>query len=204
MEQTTEQIIADAYAALPPVVQDAVASADLSEKLKSLAQKHQLHLDKWAILENEIAMALLGITDPEDLKENIQTHVGIDSALALAIANDAAELVFNPIQEKLRESVAGSIETQHTTDMPVTLSHDHALAIQEAGIELPTSIKMDNTILKKDGSVAERVEKSIAAIIEKRASDPNHQSAEPKEKSIAADSSFARKNVAGDVYREQI
>ncbi len=104
----TDQIIKDAFMALPKVLQKAITDADVQSKLRKLAEVHKLHLDKWIILENEIMMALLGITNPDDLPETISKRVGIPLEKATQITNAAGEIIFGPIKDQLKNAVGDS------------------------------------------------------------------------------------------------
>ncbi len=100
-----EQQLTDAFSNLPKVLQDVISSADVQQKLRNLADVHKLHLDKWNILEYEIMQALLGITDPNSLPQNISKAINIPLEKAQEITNSVVKIVFNPIQKKLREKV---------------------------------------------------------------------------------------------------
>ncbi len=103
-----DQILKDAFLRLPKVLQNAIINADVQANLRKLAKVHKLHLDKWTILENEIMMALLGITDVNDLPYAISEQVGIPLEQALQITNSVAEIIFDPIQNELKNSVGES------------------------------------------------------------------------------------------------
>ena len=101
-----DQILKDAFLNLPKVMQDTITDSNVQAKLRQLSSKYDLHIDKWGILENEIMMTLLGISEPEKLAENISNEVGISLDQAMAISNDVGEIVFTPIQNKLKKSVS--------------------------------------------------------------------------------------------------
>lgn len=121
-------VVKEAFERLPAVLRDAISSSDVQASLRKLADTYKLHLDKWDILENEIMMALLGITDPNRLMANIMQEVGLPKEQALAITKDVAAIVFDPIQSKLRAEVgearsaveeadATTLRTRHTIDL---------------------------------------------------------------------------------------
>ena len=111
-----DQILKDAFLALPKVLQEAITNADVQANLRKLADVHKLHLDKWAVLENEIMMALLGITSPQELPHAISEQVGIPLAQAQEITNSVAEIVFDPIQDELKGEVGESRNTLENID----------------------------------------------------------------------------------------
>ena len=90
---------------LPKVVQDAILSADVEKRLRTLADSHKLHLDQWQILENEVMFTLLGMQRVEDLEKNITSEVGLDAATAHALAGSISEVVFDPIRQELERQL---------------------------------------------------------------------------------------------------
>ncbi len=123
-----EQALKDAFLALPKVLQEAITNADVQANLRKLADVHKLHLDKWVVLENEIMMALLGITDPNDLPYAISEQVGIPLEQAQQITNSVAEIVFDPIQNELKGKVGEHKSTLENIDYsPIHTKQDHPI-----------------------------------------------------------------------------
>ncbi len=116
MSITNKQQIEDAFTNLPQVLQDAVTDADVQAKLRALADVHKLHLDKWTILEDEIMKGLLGITNIDELAQNIQEKVGLSSQQATEISNSVVKIVLIPIQDKLHTEVGESQSTLESID----------------------------------------------------------------------------------------
>jgi hypothetical protein len=121
MDEETEyqQLIKARMAELPQPVQDAINSADVTKRLRELATTHQLHLDQWDVLENEVRMTLLGVKDSGDLAKNIQSEVGVRPEVAEALADDISRVVFEPIRQELERQ----------------LEHPDAQAKVETGVE---------------------------------------------------------------------
>lgn len=185
-------VIQEAFANLSPVVQKVLTSADLELKLQKLSKTHALHLDKWTLLENEITMTLLGITDPDALVGNIEAHVGVPHEIAQAIANDAATEIFNPIRDELEESL------QHDRARGVHIPTEQKMALESSGIDIPKA-------------VIEEAPKTVASIVAARIAEaesvPTSTTLPNKDtlpKNPVADSSHMRKSIANDLYREQV
>lgn len=104
---------------LPKVVRDAIRSADIEKRLRSLADTHKLHLDQWGKLENEVMLALLGFQPVEDLQQNIKSEVGTSDEIAAALAADISKVVFEPIRQELERE----------------LEHPDAKAKEESAVE---------------------------------------------------------------------
>ncbi|MFZ2593862.1 MAG: hypothetical protein WAX38_03770 [Minisyncoccia bacterium] len=186
MEQTTEEIYKDAFNALPKIVQDAINSSDLTGKMRKLAEKHKLHLDKWSILEDEITFALFGITPPENLVGSIQKELGISMEEAIAINNDAVEIIFEPIRLQLQE-VATSRAAERTVTVPV----DQQKMLAEMGESLPTGARAEV-----------QNSKTVFQIIQERAEKKVDTTGTAPTSNNAGDSTAERHTVKEDMYRE--
>jgi len=99
--------LAEQFKSLPKVVQDAITSADVQEHMRALAEKHQLHVDQWELLENEVMLTLLGLEPIEKIAENIKNEVGVPQDVAAALAADISKIVFEPIRGELERSLGG-------------------------------------------------------------------------------------------------
>lgn len=114
-----DTIIKERFAELPPVVQAAIVSADVQNHLRELAKKHNLHLDQWGDLEDQVQMTLMGIEDSNELTNNIEKNVGVAHDIALALAQDISTIVFEPIRQELERQ----------------LDHPDAVAVAKTGVE---------------------------------------------------------------------
>lgn len=100
-----ETLLAERFAQLPPVVQEAITGGKVTEKLRKLSETHKLHLDQWQILETQVKLTLLGIESATDLDKNIQEEVGLDATAAGALTNAIFSTVFEPIREELERGL---------------------------------------------------------------------------------------------------
>lgn len=100
-----DKAFAERLAMLPPVVQQAIQSADLEKHLRALADSHKLHIDQWELLENEVKLALLGFEDAEKLPENLRDVVGVDTQTADELATAINDEIFEPIREELERAL---------------------------------------------------------------------------------------------------
>lgn len=115
--------IKERFSLLPQVVQDAITSADMSKRLRELASKHQLHVDQWEALENEVQLTMLGLQPLEELGKNLTDELHIPFDVANPLAADISRIVFEPIRAELerllehpeaKEEVHSDIETAAT------------------------------------------------------------------------------------------
>ena len=89
------------FAALPPIIQDSITSADVEAHLRALSDTHQLHIDQWVILENTVMLSLLGVTKIEGLAHEIETKVGIEAKDAALLAGEISTIIFDPIRGEI-------------------------------------------------------------------------------------------------------
>lgn len=97
--------LAERFATLPSVVQDAITSADVQESLRSLAKTHKLHIDAWQLLENNVLLTLLGFQQTSDLASHLTTDLKLSPEAAQALANDISKIVFEPIRSVMEEKL---------------------------------------------------------------------------------------------------
>ena len=110
-EKELQQQLAERFKQLPKVVQNAITSADVEAHMRALAETHKLHLDQWALLENEVMLTLLGFQKTEDLAENLRKEVNVDETTARALADDVSKIVFEPIRGELEKQLERPGET---------------------------------------------------------------------------------------------
>lgn len=106
MEPNVDEVLNEHFEQLPKVVQQAITSANVEKRLRTLAEKHKLHFDQWITLENEIMLVLLGIQPIDQLAKNIAEEVNIPLESAQTIAQDASDTIFLPIEEELERVLA--------------------------------------------------------------------------------------------------
>lgn len=118
-ETDIQKLLKERFASLPKPVQDAISSEDNSKHLRELADNHKLHIDQWERLENEVMMALFGVTPIDELEGQIQKQVGVTADVAKGLTADISKIVFSPIREELERQ----------------LEHPEAKAAQVSGVE---------------------------------------------------------------------
>lgn len=104
-ELDLSEVIKERFGKLPKVVQDAITSADIQKRLRQLADTHQLHVDQWESLENEVMLTLLGIEAVENFEKNLTNEVGVTPDIAHTLAESVNSVVFEPIREELERQL---------------------------------------------------------------------------------------------------
>ncbi len=100
-----EKALKERFEKLPPVVQNAITSADVEKRMRELADTHKLHLDQWQSLENEVMLTLLGVQPIENLEKNLISEVRVTAEIAKSLAGDISKIVFEPIRGELERQL---------------------------------------------------------------------------------------------------
>src|SRR5580692_2611988 len=104
-EKDLDVKLQERFKELPKVVQDAITSADVEQRMRALADTQKLHLDQWEALENEVMLALLGFQPVEDLQKNIKSEVGVSEEVAKILTAEISKIVFEPIRGELERQL---------------------------------------------------------------------------------------------------
>lgn len=177
MDPELREEIKRRMAALPQSVQDAIAAIDIEKQLRSVSSTHKLHVDQWAILENQVMLTLLGFQNPMQLAGNIESEVGVTSEEASVLAHDISTIVFEPIREELERQ----------------LEHPEA-----RGKQISAEEAARNQILATEGVVA-----GVAPATPPTPKPTEKATRAPISSSYTARGDSAkRKDVSGDPYRE--
>jgi hypothetical protein len=205
MDPDTNQIdmnkaLAERFATLPKVVQDAITSADVQKHLRNLAEGHKLHVDQWQVLENNVMLTLLGFQPVAELTQHLQKDLEVTEEVAAELATNISTIVFSPIRSEMEQHLS------HPTAVQAAVSDVEAIraqALQGAAAE--------NTPAPASETVATAPDTAPpapgAAVVPATPPPPP-----PQEKAVraqiagtyTASKSHERKSIEGDPYREQI
>src|SRR3989344_5933033 len=180
-EQDLKEQIQERFKQLPKVIQDAVTSADVEKRLRILADTHQLHVDQWQLLENNVMLTLVGFQPMEELAENIRSDLGIREEAAERLAADVSKIVFEPIRQEMEREL-GHPDAKAKEMSDIEVAREHILTEHEAPQAPPPAIRPATPPPPPPTTRAERGPASGA-----------YKSGEP---------SVARKSVEDDPYRE--
>src|SRR3989344_1121569 len=108
------EIIRERFSKLPELLRNAITSADVPEKLRTIATKHRLHIDQGQLLENETYLVMLGLDTTENFTRNIKKELGIDEIMAREITSEVQVGIFLPIREFLKTKT----DTESVPEVP--------------------------------------------------------------------------------------
>lgn len=127
MELTPElqETIKEKLASLPPALRQVIDDPKTRERMRAIAEKHELHLDQGVLLENEVTLVMLGLEDVKSFSGNIKRELNVTEEVANAITADVAEEVFLPLREALKEVLEAqnqeaAQQTEEAADTPRT------------------------------------------------------------------------------------
>lgn len=183
-----EKILEERFARLPAVIQNAITSADVESHLRELANRHQLHLDQWNLLENEVMLTLLGMQEMSALKDNIVKTVGVSDEVGKALADDIAQVVFQPIRNELERQLA----------------HPDAHAEQASDVDAVRTATLAQEAAPANAPTATPVPTITPATPPAPPPEVKAVRADPSPAYTPQVPSHERKDIAGDPYREQV
>ncbi|RJR12869.1 hypothetical protein C4585_02820 [Candidatus Parcubacteria bacterium] len=179
-EQTElNTLFAERLKLLPQPVQNAIITANVEKRLRSLEGTHKLHVDQWELLENEVMLALLGIQPAEDLEKNIAQEVGLAPEVANTLARDISLNIFEPIRAELERE----------------LEHPEAKSEEKSGIEVAREQVLAGNQQETAPAVipATPLQPPPTTKVERGPASGTYKPGEP---------STERKNIHDDPYRE--
>ncbi len=130
--KTIEELISSRLAELPDYVKHAIASVSPSQKVAAIAQQNNLHVDQAGVLEQEVLLSMLGITDPNAFADELVTEGGFERVVADKIAGEVAAELFLPIRDAMRRFT--DEEAAREEKVPALPAEDTQSAVQALGI----------------------------------------------------------------------
>ncbi len=103
MENFTDEQILEMYKNLPEDLKEAIFSVEMTEAVKRIGGKYQLHIDKVGALGNETGMVMLGVTHPKDFILNLSKRLEVVQETARKIAEEVNAQIFAKVRESLKK-----------------------------------------------------------------------------------------------------
>ncbi|HUD02865.1 MAG TPA: hypothetical protein VMR46_02485 [Candidatus Paceibacterota bacterium] len=93
-------------AALPPEVKSLLYSKEMDDVMQQIGTKHQLHIDQIGELESEVAAAMIGISQMQELPQNISDTLEVDMTKSNALVADINLLLLDKIRSSMKKNDA--------------------------------------------------------------------------------------------------
>lgn len=139
-EQEKAQKIMEVYQSLPSDLQFALTNSDISNKVQTIGNRHNLHIDKISMLELEVMLVLLGIERVSEFVSSITKQLQISPSEADAIASDVHTVIFNSVKESL-VGIESELVEDDKTDKPATTDQNTDIDQLESHAEILHAIE---------------------------------------------------------------
>lgn len=141
------------FTLLPPELQSAITSSDYQTKLFEISKKHKMTYEQLGVLEMETTMVLLGMTKPDDFRDEVQVELKMNDPEVEALVKDISDVVFVP----LRESLKKVYEVKAQTEAPRGKTANE----EDAGVK--TLAGGDKNVLASAGISIEETKPTVAS-----------------------------------------
>jgi hypothetical protein len=118
MADQTSDDIQKKIATLPPEVRRLLYSTEMSGDIQQIGARHQLHVDQVGALEAEVAAVMIGVTQSNELAENIADALNLDRAKSEEIATDVGNTIFAKIRDAMKQGPAQAAPAEKSVVMP--------------------------------------------------------------------------------------
>ncbi len=98
--------MADRFALLPEELQKVIMGSNYQQQLFDIAKTHKMTFEELGTLELETTMVLLGMTRPENFRDEIQSELKKNDLETDTLVKDINEKVFAPVQGALERVYA--------------------------------------------------------------------------------------------------
>lgn len=181
MDTLTEEQILERYEALPDDLKEAIFSVEMTETIKGIGAKYDLHIDKIGTLANEAGMVMFGATRPKDFVPNLMSRLGVDKDTADKIASDVNSQVFLKVRESLKKLHGGEeIEVGEVKkeDILEVIERPELPAVL-AGTRKPEEVQNLFEVKAKEGVQRAPMEESRHDLPDGKAGAPKYKESDP-------------------------
>lgn len=132
-DKEIEKNIIEILKALPPVISDSIASAELDKLIEAIGDETGLRVDQMGELYTQTVLVLLGLSKSDNFPKEIEKNLGISQDRAKEIADMVGERVFKTIleeiaiREELDKKVKALAEDKNTTQKVSTAAQNPQL-----------------------------------------------------------------------------
>lgn len=92
----------DKFLTLPPILQEAISSVDVADKIYEIGQNNDLRIDEMGVIAKEAGLVMLGMTHPDGFVEKVAKQLPhIDRAKIEKVVSEVNEEVFKEIRSAL-------------------------------------------------------------------------------------------------------
>lgn len=123
MEPETQKIIAEQMKIIPSDVRAAIIAPDYQNKIREIADKHNLPIEEAAKLEMETTLVMIGLEPLADYPVNLEKELGLSEIQANEITLDVGEAIFRPVESSLE--AMNEPEPEETPAQNIKINKDY-------------------------------------------------------------------------------
>src|SRR4051812_21420123 len=101
MENDVQAQVEERLAQLPSNVREAIVDSGFEEKVRTIGQKQNLHVDQIGLLGDETTLVMLGFVKPDAFQGQLVEQLRLSPQQAQAIAGEINTTILLPIRESL-------------------------------------------------------------------------------------------------------
>ncbi len=128
IDDYTQEELTEKFRNLPEEVKEVANSIETTNIIRSIARRHNLHVDKQGDLADEIQLTFMGLTKPNQFVTNLREKYGFTPDEARVITNEVNNEIFAKIRESLEALTApkppapgGAVPFTERVSHPVSL-----------------------------------------------------------------------------------
>jgi hypothetical protein len=175
MQDDTKKIIEERFKSLPEKIQVAITESNWDDQIRLISQNNNLRVDQSSALETETFLTMLGLTNPNEYKENIQKELEIGGGLADTITKEVNDRIFREIKsfivevdERDKREEENLKKSDNSVDSSKTLIGDHLGINRE---EVVKEMKNDIEIVDDDEGVDDIVSEKLGGVMKTEKED---------------------------------
>ena len=137
MEENFQQKIEARLAELPVQVQEAIASSDFEERIRTICRAQNLHVDQMQAVADETTLAMLGFIDMDSLASGLQEQAHLPAQQAQAVAAAITREVFTPIRESMKAWAANRAGAPAPVSVPAAQTQTPSVMMPSSSAPVP-------------------------------------------------------------------
>ncbi|MBP7831874.1 MAG: hypothetical protein KA028_02560 [Candidatus Pacebacteria bacterium] len=102
---SSQKLIEDRLAQLPPYIKTALANINWAPEILSIGKKHGLHVDEMGTLQTETVLVLVGLVHPNEYASNLAHELHVPKDKIDGIVADVNERILKTIRQSLIEFI---------------------------------------------------------------------------------------------------
>ncbi len=126
--------------ALPEAAADFLYSSEMNGIIKSIADKHALHIDQMGLLGAEAGQLILGLTEPQDFAPYIAESLNIGADKAATIAKDVNDQLMSKIRASMGHPSSAGPESKPSAPSFAPSTPMPAAASPSPSVVMPSSV----------------------------------------------------------------